>query len=295
MKDRIKPLDISIVSAYLGRFQTAIVALLVIAITAHAYLTRGSARGHVALTMAVPATGDRYEPLARLISNHVHRSVDLAPEQWDDRAELFVMTPDVYFQHRRSLDLVPLFSLSEHAGDRALIVGGRDETVPPTDVADVLFSGPGSINGCWVQLHALSRRKARFPQTADSLRFEPGADSRAVVWAVRHGKVRFGACRSSDLSGAGAAGRDEVNVLVQTPALPELIVASRAQDRDYFLKRLVGLAATFDSPQPALRDAVEVLRARGIGSVRAASQSQVEELAQVREFVTGLGLTGGNP
>ena len=105
MKNRIKPIDISIISGYLGRFQTTIVALLVIAITAHAFMTRNTARGHVPLVIAVPGDSGRFEPFGRIIARRSARTVKLAVDEWTDAAELFVLPPQEFFRHREALGL----------------------------------------------------------------------------------------------------------------------------------------------------------------------------------------------
>jgi hypothetical protein len=291
MKNPVKPIDISIISEYLGRFQTVIVALLVIAIAAHAFVTRNAARGHVPLTLAVPSDGGRFEPLARIIARRSARTVELAVNEWTDSAELFVLPPHEFFRRRGSLGLKALFTLSERPADRALIVSRRSDTAVPDDAAAVLFSTPESVNGCWVQLYSLSRRKARVPASLDSLQFAGGKDAGRVVWAVVNGLARFGACRASDLDETDA---DRVRVVFQTPALPDYIVAARADDEAYFLDRLDGLGLLFEAPGEEDHDAVALLRERGIGAVREVSKAQLEELSSVCEFM-GKVAEGGNP
>jgi hypothetical protein len=282
MKNRIKPIDISIISGYLGRFQTAIVALLVIAITAHAFMTRNTARGHVALVIAVPGDPGRFEPFGRIIARRSARTVKLVAEEWTDAAELFVLPPQEFFRHREALGLTPLYALSERASDRAVIISRRSESAPLDDAAEVLFTTPESVNGCWVQLYSLHHREARMPSSLDSLQFAGGEDGGRVVWAVESGMVRFGACRASDL---GKPDAERVRVVFQTPALPDFIVATRAGDERYFADRLEGLGLLLEAPGEEERDLVELLRDRRIGAARTVSKAQLEDLGSVCRFV----------
>jgi hypothetical protein len=111
-----------------------------------------------------------------------------------------------------------------------------------------------------------------------------------VVLDVLSDAAAYGACRSSDLARLrqrGVVGPGDLEVVLEVPALPELIFASREDDASYLVDRLGGLGAVFEDPSasPRDRDVVELLKERGVGSVRPVTGSQLAELEAVFEFM----------
>lgn len=227
MKRKFASIDTSIISGYMGRFFTAIAATLVLTITVHALVTRDTARRHATLRIVTPAgeAADFYEPLQRLIARRTGRSVILAPGDWDTPAELYIMPAWDFMRRRESMELRALFALGACARDRAVLVAGA--TVAEAEAAsveNVVFTGPNSPNGCWVQLRALAERGAVIPPLADSLYFPPTPDPSRVLHLVADGRASFGACRQSDLTRlleSGGLDAGELRVVLDLPALPE--------------------------------------------------------------------------
>lgn len=298
MKNKLQLIDVNIVSAYMGRFQTGIVALLVLGITAHALVTRGSARGHVTMVLAAPAgdevDGGVCETFARLVARRTSRSVVVASGRWDDASELYLMPTVEFMERREELGLRALFGVGTVAWDHAVIVAREKANGVPRDAGEVLVESPWSLNACWVQLRALASERVPVPRSADSLRCAPGHGAERVIMAVLAGTERYGACRRSDLdrmTRRGTLRPDDLDVVLEAPALPELIVAAREADARYVVDCLGGLGAVFEDPQtsPRDRDTVELLRERGMGSFRPVSGSQLAAIESVFEFMTARG------
>lgn len=291
--NRVKPIDISILSAHMGHIQTAVVAAVVVGLALHAWFTRSSVRDDEVLTIAIDGDADRMDPLVRLIARRTSRVTDVESIGGMARADLVVM-PSLEFTRRRDeLALVALFGLEAAPGDRALLVAAPGHTGLPRRIDEVLFSGPASVNGCWVQLSVLDGNLA-VPATVDSLRFVPGADAARVPWAVARGDAGFGACRASDLDGA-----DTLAVVLEQAALPEWIIAARPEEAPYFRERLAPLADAFADPgaHSDELDLVELLAGRGLGSFRGISPGQwsrLEEAGAVMERLTE-GRGAGSP
>jgi len=295
MKNRIKPIDISIVSSYMGRFLTAIVAALVFAITIHAYATRGSDLAHVEFAIGMTAPEGFAEPLRELVAASTSRRVGLAAgeDKWDATCELFILPLCDFLELRGKMHLHGLFSLGAAPNDRAVVIARGAETADPSRLrsADILFAGPDAPNGYWAQLMALSRAGAPLPDGSAGLRFTPdNGGGERVVYSVVDGVTRYGACRASDVSrlvdrGQIAAG--EVSVALDTPALPEFVVAAPEAKVAYFARKLGGLGALIDDPgESGWRDTVELLHERGIGSFRPISRTQMTELDAVAAFIS---------
>jgi hypothetical protein len=292
MKNKLQIIDVTIVSGYMGRFQTVIVALMVLAITAHALVTRGDARGHVTMTVAVPASefGESvFEPFSRLIARRTSRSVVLTRGDWERPAEVYVMPAIEFMERREALGLRALFSVTAANRDQAVIVTRAGTTSIPTDAGEVLFGPLRSLNACWVQLRALARDRVPVPVSADSLVCVSSGGGDRVISAVLSGAVEYGACRSSDiarLERRGVISPDEIGVVLEAPTLPEFIVAARAEDVGYVVNSLGGLGAVFEAPSssPRDRDLVELLTERGFGSFHPTSGSQIADLETLLEF-----------
>jgi len=302
MKNKLRMIDINIVSAYMGRFLTAIVTVIVLAITISALLGGGGLRGHRALLVEVPAVGleqaaaDWYGPFRDLLAMETGRAVAVrartGADGSGDRCELYVMPAREFVAAGQARDLVPLFSVCplELRRDEAVLIARRGAPIPEVPAAyDVLFSGPNSVNGCWLQLGILAEMGFHVPKRIGTLRFAEtsGAGTR-VVYSVLLGRYALGACRASDLARAvdsGGVGKDELTVVRSIPAVPEVIVASRRADADYYRRVLGRTAARIAHPQSSGRErgAVERLKSRGVRSLRPITEEDLRRARAIFE------------
>jgi hypothetical protein len=182
----------------------------------------------------------------------------------------------------------------ERGRDAAVLIARSGVEAPPEPgPGDVVFTHPRSFNGCWVQLAWLESRGFDVPDRLETLSFapEPGAGPR-VIYSVLMGQHRYGACRASDLAGliaAGGVGGGELSVVHSMPAVPELVLACRGEDRAYYEGVLKRIAIRIAAPEPADgdRDAVELLKSRGMRSLRPVSQDEFERAAALFESMQG--------
>jgi hypothetical protein len=182
--------------------------------------------------------------------------------------------------------LEPIYALCrvEEGRDRAVLIsrpGWDPSRLSGLTPADVVFVDAGSVNGCWLQLRMLEEKGFAAPRNLDALNFAPTPDGAPrVVFEVLMGGYTLGACRRSDLDElveAGSLGVEELAVVKEIPALPELVVACRAEDREYFtdlFQRIsVRLAASTRSDS---RDVTAALfKACGIRSLRPVTSNEL--------------------
>ncbi|MFQ5512675.1 MAG: hypothetical protein ACE5EO_12615, partial [Candidatus Krumholzibacteriia bacterium] len=166
MRDRIKPIDVSILSTYMGRSLTIVVAVVVVGIAVSAYLTGGPERNTVSI--CVPAGGSaaralrRYEPFRALLSSETRRPAELMACEgtWPPGCDLYVMPAHEYFRHARELGVTAFYEVLLGAGtDGGAVLVARS----PSDIdfaklqpGDIAFAGPSSVNGFWVQMSSLA-------------------------------------------------------------------------------------------------------------------------------------------
>jgi hypothetical protein len=304
MKNKIRLIDINIVSAYMGRVLTVFVTILVLAITLSALFGDGGLRNHVPLVVEVPASGGEvtdpacYRALRFLIAAETGRSVSVATRgpDWSEGCELYVLPIREFFRARSQLGLEPLYAFcrARRGADAAVLIarGGTEPPVPPAR-DDVVFVSPRSINGCWIQLAYLESSGFDAPRRIGDLRFAPGSgDGSRVVYSVAFGRYAMGACRASDLEELAASGGitpEEVFVVASIPALPETVVACPADARNYFEPVLRRIAATVADPEPSdrVRDAVTLLRDRGVRNLRPVTQGDLERLEELLGSMEG--------
>lgn len=292
MAHKIKPIDISIVSAYLGRFPTAIVAALVFAITFHALFAGPGMRAHRTFRVAVAENGappDFYQPLATLLAYVSGRAVDLVPCNADEGGcapcELYLVP---------ALDAVASgleIVAGTWAGDPSeravfLAAAGTGVAFDSVSVDDIIFASPTSVNGCWAQMDALERLGRPLPATIDDLDF---AASRGTgpgpIWAVVLGDAPLAACRASDVDAFGEETglNDAVTVVRSAPALPEMVLACHSADRAYIEARLRAAELVLEGEGGAgVRDSAALLRDRGIAAIHPMGRDQMRALERVR-------------
>ncbi len=111
------------------------------------------------------------------------------------------------------------------------------------------------------------------------------------------GEPELGACRASDLANAveeGGVRRDELSIVRSVPAVPEILIACRAADVDYYKGVLERTAGRMAAPEPSARcrSAVELLEERGVRSLQPVSAGQMERAAALYDRM-GQGFQSG--
>ena len=306
MKNKLRMIDINIVSAYMGRFLTAIVTVVVLVITISALVGRGGIRDHLTLLVEVPAAvtdgadaaAEQYEPLRYLLAQETGRTVKVHVREADscEECELFVLALEDFITGRGKRELVPLYSINpmERKRDAAVLIarsGAHGPIRPAPD--DVVFTDPRSANGCWIQLALLESEGFAAPEQIGSLRFAPSPGSPAwVVYAVLFGEFALGACRQSDLDelvSSGGVKSDELAVVRSVRAVPEIVLACRPEDVDYYRSVLRLTAARLAEPGPTGwdRDATELLKSRGMRSLLPVFPEELERAEELYERMEG--------
>jgi hypothetical protein len=307
MNNKIRLIDINIVSEYMGRFLTLIVTLLVLAITLSALVGGDGILNRTAITVEVPRGSDpeRNRALRQLIASETGRLVTVSPREadWNGAHDLYVLPVREFMAARARFGLEPLYSLCRmKRRSEAAILISRSGVEPPESpgVGDVLFVDPYSINGCWLQLAFLESTGYRAPANLEQMRFAPapGGGTR-VVYSVLYGETPIGACRLSDLLTAvraGDIGKNELSVVKSIPALPETVIACRPGDREYFEPVFRRIAATIAAPEESEMAVTEILSRHGLGNLRPVSDDDLERLSQIFEFVKGrIGRAAADP
>jgi len=263
MKNKLRLIDINILSTYMGRFLTAIVTVLVLVITVSALLGGRAIVRPMLAEIQVPSVGARaetlshYEPLRLLVAEATGWRVSLVVENEADEADadLYLTPLRDFLELREALDLEPVLSLKSAAGqDSAVIVAlpGPRSLDPLRDIApgDLALGARGAINRAWIQLDILSSDGFDLAERAPELEFsdEVGHANRAI-YAVLFGEKIAGACMLSDieqLSASGALAPGELDVIAAAPTLPDAILSSRGR---HAATLLVSLPGVLDSPR----------------------------------------------
>jgi hypothetical protein len=303
MKNKLRMIDINIVSTYMGRFLTIIVTVIVMAITVSALVSKGGMRNHQSLLVEVPPVAGEpdasawFEPLRDLLAVETKRTVKVQVRGggWRGGCELYVFPIAEFLAVGQHHGLVPLYEIGslERRRDAALLIARNAESSPAEPSADdVLFSHPQSVNGFWIQLKMLEAAGFPTPERLESLHFAsapaPGA---RVVYSVLMGEFPVGACRASDLAkavSAGGVGKDELTVIRSSPATPETVIACRPADVDYYRRVLARTAARVAAPDASDhgQSAVALLKSKGMRSLRPVS---AEELTRTTELFDEMG------
>jgi len=304
MRNKIRLIDVSILSTYMGRWLSAIVTAVVLGITVSAILSGGSAE-HNIIDVCVPAVPSErealrvYEPFRELLGEETRRPVVLfaSTGEWNDRFDLYIMPARDYFRLERSADIVALFEVkhwSQHRDNAAIISKvGDDVDLSRLRPGDIAFEDRESVNGFLLQLSLLEERGFSVPERLEGLRFEGGEGGASrVIFGVLHGQYRVGACRMSELLlhlERGDVRPGEIRIVDRREALPELIIASRRSDARYYQRKLSGVGASLaEISQPSTRDAtVELLKSFGIKGLRPVTEEQMEAARQLFEKYVG--------
>jgi hypothetical protein len=310
MKNKLRLIDVSMLSSYMGRALTVFVTIFVVGIAVSALIDgRGIERN--VIRVCVPARSRAgaavrtYEPFRSLVSRETRRPVILVEcsNEWPRGFDLYLMPVDEFFRRETELDVVALFEVrsSERQSDKAVVVSKPSKNAPDlTRVApsEVAFSHPLSVNGFWVQADALSRSGFGLPADERELRFEGSkGDATGVIFGVIFGAYTLGACKQSEvalLSEKGVIDPSKVRVVLSDEVLPETVLAVARREAGYFDGKLVTVAKLFaGDASPASRDdTVELLKAAGVCGFERLGE---ERLGRTRTFFERFGAFSNSP
>jgi len=241
--------EFNIKSSRLGKFLTLIMGVLMLGLTAAALVSDQGILSDGGLTIARPdgsAPGeseDQFEPLVRHLASVAKRTVRFSEPS--EEADLYIHSLVDFLEARPRLGLVPLRFLARSGGARDAAVlfstGAHPGPFDQLSPAEVVFTAPDDPNGFWAQLAWLRERGFQAPAQLSDFQFE-GAGEHAIrgIFSVVWGRYKIGACRMSDLTyllGRGLLHPGEVHIVVETAALPEMIISARPEDAG----RLAGL------------------------------------------------------
>jgi hypothetical protein len=301
MKNKLKLIDVSMLSSYMGRALTGIVTLFVIAVAISAWLSgggRGFDRGVIAVCVrVVPTEWDSqrvFEPFRSLLSGETRRPVVVTQcvDEWPMGFDLYVLPVHDYFKYERPFGIRALFEIqsSVRQSDKAVIVSReRMDGVLPVTAAptEFVFTHPMSVNGFWVQAAALEQGGLEMPEDLRHLRFTgSAAGGERAIFDVLCGAYRFGACKLSEitaLSRNGSMQPGELNVTHVDDALPELVIAARVDDSRYYTRILERVARLLDEVTSSAREdeTVGLLKPRGVRGFLPLGPGRIEEARQL--------------
>jgi ABC-type phosphate/phosphonate transport system substrate-binding protein len=300
MKNKIRIIDVSILSSYMGKALSVLVTLFVVGIAASALFSGGGAERNV-IRVCVPAgarSGDAaesWEPFRALLAAETRRPVVVSESggDWPAGFDLYVMPPSDLFEKESRLGVEALFEIAAapHRSEKAVVIAKSSEDAedfPPADPGEIAFADPLSVNGFWVQAGALAERGLDVNAAAD-LRFEgTRRDATRAVFAVLFGGARFGACRIGEISSLaerGAIDPREIQTVMAADALPDLLLCAERRESKYFEKR-IGAVSRRLGDRGALSprgDAARLLAARGIAAIERLPAGRLEQTRRLYE------------
>ncbi|MCZ6767243.1 MAG: PhnD/SsuA/transferrin family substrate-binding protein [bacterium] len=290
MKNKLKIVDVSLLSNYLGKWLTVVVATIVIGLALHAIVATGGSSERNIVSICMPDTRSpegkpAYEPLRSLVRRETRRPVELSTcaGEWTPGHDLYVMPIAAYFRHAELLDVEALFEItdSERRTDSAVLISRPGDTVRASDgpdysgvsADDVAFVSPNSINGFWIQAARMQSAGFDLPETIEAVKFEGKGDTvERVIFGVIYGSYRLGACRLSDVTSLferGVIRRGEVRILQKYDSLPEVVIAAHPGEANYYRRKLKNIgeslagSATTSTPD----ETVELLKSSGFGGL----------------------------
>lgn len=311
MKNKLKIVDVSLLSNYLGKGLTVLVAMIVIGLALHAIVATGGNSERNIVSICMPDTGSpegkpAYEPLRSLVRRETHRPVELSTcaGEWTSGYDLYVMPIADYFHYAESLDLEALFEITDSARrtDNAVLISRPEDTVHASDgpdysgvsAADVAFVSPTSINGFWIQAARMQSLGFDLPETIEAVKFEGKGDTvERVIFGVIYGPYRLGACRLSDVTSLferGIIRRGEVRILQKGSALPEMVIAAHPDEAEYYRRKLKNIGkrlageATANTPD----ETVELLKSSGFRGLWPITDERLASARQLYEKYTTL-------
>jgi hypothetical protein len=300
MKNKIRIIDVSILSSYMGKVLTVLVTLFVIGIALSALFSGGGIERNV-IRVCVPGEGrageatETWEPFRALLAAETRRPVVVTEStgEWPAGFDLYVMPVSDHFENEARLAVDVLFEIGAVGAqrDKALVIArsSGDEADPAAaGPRDIVFADRRSVNGYWVQADALAERGLDVAG-ARELRFEgTSRDATRVIFAVLLGGARFGACRWSDiasLADRGAIDPREVRTVIAADVLPEVVVSADRSESAYFRKRIAAISVRLAErgPHSARADAARLLEARGIAAIAPLPAERLERTRRLYE------------
>ncbi|UCH82772.1 MAG: hypothetical protein JSW50_09855 [Candidatus Latescibacterota bacterium] len=308
MKNKLRLIDISMLSSYMGRVLTVGVTLFVIVVAIAAYLSdggRGIERGVIAICIcAVPGLGDTdqvFEPFRVLLGRETRRPVIVTKCDGEQPAgfDLYILPVHRYFEAEQKLDIQALFEIqsTERQADKAVVVSKESAGSPEQgmrSLEDIVFSHPKSVNGFWVQAAMLEINGFEMPEDLLSLNFAGTVSSGArVISDVLCGAHRYGACKLSEVTTRirdGSVRTGELHVWPVREVLPELVIAARVGESGYFSDKLDRVAKLLDEEtSPAREDeTVGLLRSRGVRRLFSIDAKRIGEVRRLFEDYGGV-------
>jgi len=291
MKDKTKPVDFKLMSTYMGRSMTAIVALFVVVVAMSALLSgEASQRDIVDVCIYGTRTATEpghFEPLRSLLGDATRRPVILDAEG-DSNCDIYIMSIEDYVRGSDVLGVEAIYEIrrTERRRDSAvIIVRSSDQEIDYARLSadDVAFSSRGSMNGYFVQASILADRGFGMPDSPCELHFIGSEqDHSRVVLSVIHGRYRLGACRLSTLSSMkknGVIGESEITVIGRGEALPEMLIAVPAEHVAYYTEKLAHISNQLNEVVSPTRqnETVELLKARGVAALEPADMERIEQ------------------
>jgi hypothetical protein len=296
VRNKLRVIDVSILSSYMGKSLTVFVTLFVLGITVAALIDGGGVERDI-IRVCVPAGEARgrairqLEPLRSLLGRQTHRPVILVEctGEWPQGCDVYVMPVDEFFRWEERLGVAVVHEIgsSERPHDRAVIVAQRSaEVVDTTSMTpgDVVYAHPASVNAFWVQADALSPPGGEWA-AGTHLEFRGARDNATlVICGVALGVFDLGACKVSEIAALSAqdvVDGGELRVVFSADALPERVIAvSRGEER-YYGSKLSSIAELLEneSSRADHRDSVRLLKAAG---VRRIDRMTPDRLARVR-------------
>ena len=293
MKNKIRLIDVSMLSSYMGKALTGVVTLVVIGIAVSALFDGGGIERNV-IRVCVPRgdregeAADAWEPFRSLLGRETRRPVVVTEcsGEWPRGLDVYVMPVEEFFENETNLGVTALFEVGSEPDrvDKAVVITrGAEVTVDfsRVDPRDIAFADPRSVNGYWVQAEALERRGLALPGQA-VLRFEgTRRDASRVIFGVIFGDYRFGACRFSEiasLSERGLVDPREVRTVILADALPEIVVAVGRGESAYFNRKIAALSRLLGDRGPVSTqgDTVRLLKALGVKSIEPLGAQRLE-------------------
>ena len=302
MKDKIKPIDLSIISTYMGRSLTLVIALFVVGVAISALVSGGDAQHNIIDICVYDERPSRvmrvYEPLRLLLRDETRRPVVLhAGNERHLQCDLFVMSTHDFLTRSDALGIEAIYEIRRTAksNDSAILIARSQETIDYSRLSpeDVVFSDPHSVNGFWVQLSMLSKEGFRMPGSLSELRFAGSeGDQSRVVLGVVYGAYRLGACTLSDvasLAERGVIGGEEIAVLARENVLPETVIAARKGQTRYYTRKLKNIARLVDEAASPVNqpETVRLLKSYGVAALEPVSGEQMREVGGLFERTAG--------
>jgi len=298
MKNKVKLIDINILSSYMGRSLTWLVTVIVLGLTLSALFGGGGLLDHGATRVFVSFDVDEclgtrdWEPFRRLLARVTKRPVVLkVSSEIPDDFDVFIGSTADFLEMRGKTELraIATFKLSP-VREKVVILAAAG--AGPVDFSklgpdQILFGRPSSVNSFLLPLEIL--KKGGFMAPADSGKFHFARTScggtERTVFAVLFGRYRVGACTMSSLRrlvDGGQVRADEVSIVAESDALPEVVIAVSSGDGDYYSKALRDVDAFFgESDRGRFTDTVELLKANGIHGSRGLSPGELEKAEEL--------------